>query len=117
MIKTYSFENLTAWKEARVLVNLVYQIANTFPKEELFGMTAQIKRAALSITNNIAEGSSRLTKADQKHFYKISFSSTMEVLNIAIAAHDQNYINEEKLIQIREQIDKTAYLIACLRKS
>lgn len=115
-MKTYSFENLVAWKEARILVNMMYQIANTFPKEELFGMTSQMKRAALSITNNIAEGSSRLTKDDQKYFYKISYSSTMEVLNIAITAFDQNYISEEKLLEVREQIDKTAYLIARLRK-
>ncbi|HCS19407.1 MAG TPA: four helix bundle protein [Bacteroidetes bacterium] len=116
-MKTYSFEKLIAWKEGRILVKLIYKVTKSFPKDEQYGMTSQLRRAALSITNNIAEGSGRTTVDDQKNFYKMAYSSTMEVLNCCIAASDQEYITEETLINIREQIDKTAFLITKLRES
>jgi four helix bundle protein len=80
-MKQYSFEKLIVWQEARVLVKSIYTITRTFPKEEIFGITSQMRQAAISICSNIAEGSGRTTKPDQSNFYRISYSSLLELLN------------------------------------
>ena len=116
-MKTYSFEKLNAWQESRLLVKSIYNMTQFFPKEEVFGLVSQIKRSVVSVASNVAEGSGRKTVADQSHFYRMSYSSLMEVLNQIILANDLEYITNEQLIEIREQIDKTAKLIAGLVKS
>ena len=73
----YSFEKLEVWKLARDLCVYIYKLTNTFPPEEKFGLISQMRRANISIASNIAEGSSRMGKKDQSHFYTISFSSTI----------------------------------------
>jgi four helix bundle protein len=116
-MKTYSFERLNAWQESRLLVKHIYKLTAEFPSHEKFGLVSQIRRAAVSVSSNIAEGSGRNSIADQKHFYRIAFSSLMEVLNQAILSVDLDYIEDEQLKQIRIQIDKTAQLISGLAKS
>lgn len=116
-MKTYSFEKLNAWQESRLLVKNVYNLTQSFSKEERYGLVSQIKRAAISVSSNIAEGSGRKTVADQSHFYRIAYSSLLEVLNQLILANDLGFITDEQLTNIREQIDKTAKFIAGLVKS
>jgi four helix bundle protein len=103
----YSFEKLEVWKESRFLVKLIYKYTQSFPKEEIFGLTGQLRRAAISISSNIAEGAGRKTKKDQAHFYTISYGSLMELLNQLIISVDLNYLNLEILdTELRPIISK-----------
>jgi four helix bundle protein len=114
---TYSFENLRAWKENRVLVKLIYDVTRKFPKEESYGLTQQIRKAIVSVASNIAEGSGRRTAADQRHFYTMAYSSLMEVLNQLILAFDLEYLSENDLLKCRLQINESAKWISSLAKS
>ena len=116
-MKQYSFEKLIVWQEARVLVKSIYTITRTFPKEEIFGISSQMRRAAISICSNIAEGSGRTTKLDQAKFYKIAYSSLLELLNQLIISTDLAFITDSELIELREKIDSKAYKITSLRNS
>ena len=96
-MRIYSFERLEVWKVSRELVKMTYAITNNFPKEELYGLTSQIRRAAISVPSNIAEASGRTTEKDQAMFYRYAYSSLMELLNQMIIAVDLGYFNEEIL--------------------
>lgn len=81
-------KDLDVWKYAKQLVVEIYRITQSFPKEELFGLTNQLRRAAVSIVSNIAEGSARKSVNERKRFYEISRSSLVEIdsqLEISIA--------------------------------
>ena len=113
----YSFEKLKVWEESILLVKSIYLISKKFPNEEKFGLTSQMKRSAVSIASNIAEGTSRQTKKDKAHFTTIAYSSTMELLNQLIIAKELEYIDETKCIEIRLIINKVANMLNALRKS
>ena len=113
----YSFEKLDVWQDSRVLTKHVYQTTKTFPDYEKFGLSNQMRRAAISVSSNIAEGSSRVSNKDQAHFYQIAFSSLMELLNQIIISNDLGFINEETEKDLRQQIEKIANKINALRKS
>jgi four helix bundle protein len=72
-------KELEVWKFAKRLVSEVYQMTSTFPKEEMFGITNQLRRASVSVVSNIAEGSSRKSAIEKKRFYEISRSSIVEI--------------------------------------
>ena len=74
---TYSFEKMNVWQLARKVVKLIYLKTKSFPKSEIFGVTSQIQRASVSVCCNLAEGSARISPADQNRFYEISFSSAV----------------------------------------
>ena len=74
---TYSFEKLEVWKEARELVVWIYSITKEYPSEEKFGLVTQLRRAAVSVVSNLAEGSSRKSAKDQAHFSQIAYSSLL----------------------------------------
>jgi four helix bundle protein len=116
-MKQYSFEKLVVWQESRVLVKSIYTITCKFPKEEIFGITSQMRRAAISISSNIAEGSGRTTKPDQANFYGIAYSSLLELLNQLIISNDLAFINDSELIELREIIDSIAFKLSSLRNS
>ncbi len=116
-MKVYSFEKLDCWQQARELAVWVYTITKNFPAEEKFGLVSQMRRAAISIASNIAEGTSRKTSKDQFHFSTISYSSTIELLNDLIIANDLKLLPAEKYMEGREKIEKQTLLIAGLRKS
>lgn len=90
-----SFEELTIWQEARELTNRIYMLSKRFPKEELYGLTSQIRRASLSIMSNIAEGFNRRSTKEFINFLIIAKASTFEVQNDLYIALDLNYINNE----------------------
>lgn len=104
-MKVYYFENLDVWKNARILAKDVYQITNSFPDNEKFGITNQIRRATLSISANIAEGISRKTTKDKARFINQAYSSGIEVLNFIIIALDLSFLSEENYTKLRSQIE------------
>lgn len=116
-MKIYSFEQLACWQHARQLAVWIYQTTNHFPAEEKFGMISQMRRAAVSVASNIAEGTSRKTARDQSHFSVIAYSSTIELMNDLIIANDLGFLTNENFIIGREMIEKQTMLIATLRKS
>jgi four helix bundle protein len=90
-----SFEELTIWQEARKFTNGIYTLTKRFPKEELYGLTSQIRRASVSIMSNIAEGFNRRSTKEFINFLIIAKASTFEVQNDLYIALDLNYIKEE----------------------
>ncbi len=114
---TYSFEKLDVWQNARKMTVLIYKITSKFPESEKYSLVPQIRRAAVSITANIAEGSARTSAKDQAYFTQIAYSSLIEVLNHFYIALDINYINKEDFNLIRSEIEKISGQLSALRKS
>lgn len=106
--KIKSFTDLDAWKEGHRLVLMIYQITKKFPKEELFGLTDQIKRAVVSITSNIAEGFSRNSYKEKLQFYSTALGSLTEVQNQLLIAKDIQYIAQEEFIETADQMVKVS---------
>ena len=98
-----SFKDLHAWQEGHRLVLLIYETSKLFPRDELFALTSQIKRAAVSITSNIAEGFSRKSYKEKLQFYTIALGSTTEVQNQIEIAKDIHYIEQEEYDKVLEQ--------------
>ena len=71
MIHQYAFEKLSVWQDSKELVKLIYEVTGNFPPDERYGLTSQIRRAAISVSSNLAEGTSRTTNADQARFTTI----------------------------------------------
>ena len=116
--KLLSFRDLDAWKEGHVLVLIVYKITKKFPREELFGLTNQMRRCVVSITSNIAEGFSRYSFKEKTQFYLISLGSTTELQNQLIIALDVGCITREEFNKIFEQTIKVHKILnGLIRKS
>ena len=113
----YSFENLEVWQTSRELVNDIYQVTSTFPQDEKFGLTSQLRRASISVSSNIAEGSTRWSKKDQSRFYEIAFGSLIEVLNQLILAADLKFLQENQLTTLRAKTDHIGRMLNALYKS
>lgn len=95
--KIASFEDLIVWQESQQLAVDIYTITKTFPKEEMFGITNQLRRAVSSISANIAEGFGRSTQNDKLHFYTIAYGSLLEVKNFLYLSEKLGYMSEETL--------------------
>lgn len=95
------FTDLDAWKVNHKLVLEIYKITRSFPKEEKYGIIDQIRRAASSITANIAEGWGRYHYGDRVKFYHQARGSSCEVQNYLILSKDLNYVNEEEFEKLR----------------
>lgn len=113
----HSFEKLTVWQESIDLVEMIYSLTQDFPNEEKFGIISQMRRSSISISSNIAEGTSRMTPKDKSHFSTLAFSSTMELLCQLAISKRLNFIEEEKYIMLREKILKISNMLNALRKS
>lgn len=101
--KITSFTDLIAWKKGHELVLIIYKITNNFPKEEIFGLTNQLRRAAISFTSNIAEGFSRNSYKEKSQFYSISLGSLTEIQNQLLVAKDINYITNIEFNKLADQ--------------
>lgn len=113
----YGFERLNVWQNSRLLVKEIYQKTASFPKDELYGLTNQMRRAAVSVSSNIAEGSSRNTSKDQAHFYNISYGSLVELLSQIIVAMDLGYLDEDNYDMLRDKTDEVSSQLSSLRNS
>lgn len=113
----FHFENLIAFQKARVLVNHVYDLQMRFPKEENYALGDQVRRAAVSITSNIAEGMGRFSLKEQVHFIEISFGSLMEVYSQLLIAMDRHYISQSDLDNVSPEILEVSKLLSGLRLS
>ena len=114
--KIKSFTDLIAWKEAHKLAILIYEITKFFPKEEIYGLTNQIRRAVVSVSSNIAEGFSRRTNADKNQFYHQSLASLTELQNQLLIARDVGYLKKEDFNRATEQTIVVSKLVNSLIK-
>jgi len=114
--KIKSFTDLNAHKEAHKLVLLIYKITKDFPKEERFCLIDQIRRAAISITSNIAEGFSRNTIKDKCQFYSLALGSLSELQSQLLIAKDLKYLNQQTFNQIAQQSITVRKLISVLKE-
>lgn len=115
--KIESFTDLYAWQEGHRLVLLIYKITKTFPREELFGLTNQLRRAAVSITSNISEGFSRKSAKEKSQFYSMALGSLTELQNQALIARDVGYLQKEGFGVIASQTILVSKMINGLIKS
>ena len=106
-----AFEELIIWQEARKFTNNIYRVTKKFPTEELYGLTSQMRRAAVSVMSNIAEGFDRRTTKEFISFLIIARASVSEVQNDLYISLDLNYINTENFQTNYDYAQKIAKLI------
>ena len=114
---SYQFEKLTAWQKAKELAVAVYQIVNRFPQYEQYALSSQIRRAAISVPSNIAEGTGRVSVKEKIHFLEISYGSLLETYCQLQIAVELNYISLDDLEAIKPLFFETSRLISGLRNS
>lgn len=112
-----NFTDLEAWNKAHLLVLDVYKISKNFPKDELYGITNQLRRAASSVTANIAEGFARYHFKEKIKFYYNSRGSVAEVQDFLLLAKDLNYINEKECNELFDRCNEVGRLVNGLIKS
>lgn len=98
-----SFTDLKVWQNGHRLVLTIYKITQSFPKDEQFGLTNQIRRAVVSFTSNIAEGFSRNSYKEKVQFYAIALGSLTEVQNQLLIGKDLGYISKKEFATIVEE--------------
>ena len=114
--KISEFTDLIAWQEAHKLVVHIYKLTKDFPKDETFGIVSQMRRAAVSITSNIAEGFGRHGYKERIQFYYLSHGSLVELKNQLIIARDVGYLNPQKYATVNEQLVLSQKLLQGLIK-
>ncbi len=99
-----NYENLNIWQDGMKLVSQIYKLTANFPAEEIYGLTSQLRRAAVSVPVNIAEGHGRGTKKDFRQFLFISKGSLQEISTLIQVARSLNYIDTYAASQIQDDI-------------
>lgn len=99
------YKNLHIWQKSMDLVDMVYSITKNFPKEEIYGLTNQVRRSAVSIPSNIAEGAGRNSNSQFQNFLSYSNGSTLELDTQLIISNRQGYINQNDLNEITQLIE------------
>lgn len=116
MIKTQTFQDLIVWQKAHMLTLEIYKVTKRFPKEEVYGLISQMRRAAVSVSANVAEGYKKRGKLDKARFLNISEGSLNEIKYYLILSKDLNYLSSEydKLNLLVDEISKllSAYIRA-----
>src|SRR6478609_2425417 len=97
MKNRFRFQNLKVWQNARAMNRMVYRLTKAFPKEEMFAMTSQIRRASTSVSSNISEGSGRNSDKDFAHFLEQAYGSLMELASVFFLGLDEGYTTEADL--------------------
>lgn len=109
--KIQTFTDLNVWKEGHKLVVMIYQLTKTFPKSETYSLVDQMRRAAASITANIAEGFGRQTYREKLQYYYMAQGSLIELKNFILIAKDVNYLNKNDFNSLVEQANLTHKLL------
>lgn len=115
--KITSFTQLRTWQHARQFATHVYKITANFPTDEKYGITAQIRRSAVSVAANIAEGFSRSGLKDKTNFYSIALGSLTETLSHAFIAHDLGFLKQTDIQFIEQKVTELHKMLNGLIKS
>ncbi|MFK7903628.1 MAG: four helix bundle protein [Chitinophagales bacterium] len=107
----HNFREIKSWKKSRIVVKEIYVLTRKFPREELYGLTSQIRRAAISIPANIAEGSGRNTNKDFCKFLGYALASAYEVETELILSYDLGFISKDEVSEVGEKVREVEKLI------
>jgi four helix bundle protein len=113
----FNYRKLNAYQHAKSLTCFVYTLIKEFPIEERYALSEQIRRAAVSIPSNLAEGASRSSLKEQIHFIEIAFGSLNELMCQLEISYSLNYITSEQLERVETQVKIVAQLMSGLKKS
>lgn len=113
----FNFEKLDTWHEAIAFADVVYKLTRSFPAEERFGLTNQMRRAAVSVSSNLAEGCSRSSNADYARFVEISAGSVFEVVSQATISRNQSFLTMTQYEEIYRAAEKQSRMLSGLRTS
>ncbi len=113
----FKFEKLDVWQKAIDLADLVYSKTRSSPADERFGLTNQMRRAAVSISSNIAEGSARISDADFARFVEIATGSLFEVVSESTVATGQGYLSEDSSAAIYKAAEEQGRMLRGLRRT
>jgi four helix bundle protein len=113
----FNFEKLTVWEKAIDFGDAVYGMTRQFPADERFGLTSQMRRAAVSASSNLAEGSSRNSKIDFARFGEIATGSVFEVVSQAVIARRQGFLAEGDFTKLYDAAEELSRMLSGLRKS
>lgn len=113
----HNYKELKVWKRAIDFAQLIYRVTQTFPSEEKFGLTSQLRRAAVSIASNIAEGAGRITKGGFGQFLGIANGSLCEVETQTIIAKNLELIEAKDFESVNEEVDHLQRMIFNLKKN
>jgi four helix bundle protein len=113
----YSFEKLRVWQAARELAKQVYLVTTDFPRREIYGLTSQCNRAAVSVAANLAEGTSRKSRKDQAHFSEIAYGSLTELACLLILAKDVGVLSDNTETALRNSIESVSAQLNALHRS
>lgn len=100
------YKKLIVWQKSIVLTKSIYDVTKDFPRDEQFGLVSQMRRAAISIPSNLAEGSRRRTDKDKNHFYSIAFGSASELETQIEIVSELGFITKEIYIDLLSQIEE-----------
>ena len=117
ILHKFGFEKLDVWQSAMDLTEMIYSGTKQFPEIERYGLTSQLRRAVVSISSNIAEGSSKASLKDQARFSEIAFGSLMETLSQIILAYKLKYLSENEYIELRVKIEELSRQLNAFRNS
>jgi four helix bundle protein len=113
----FKFEESDVWQKAIDLADLVYSKTESFPADERFGLTNQMRRAAISISSNVAEGSARVSDADFARFVEIAIGSLFEVISESTVAKRQGYLSEDSFAAIYKASEQQGRMLSGLRRT
>ena len=113
----FGFERLEVWKKSIEFADLVYRVTRAFPEDERFGLTSQMRRAAVSVSSNIAEGSARFSKADFGRFIEIASGSVFEVVSQSFICRHQGFLPETDFGALYAAAEEQGRMLSGLRKS
>jgi four helix bundle protein len=116
-MSTSNYKQLRVWQSGMELIRQVYRLTGNFPKQELFGLSSQIQRAAVSIPANVAEGHTRGSTKDFLRFVTISHGSLAELETMLLVALDLQYINSKDYEQLAILCDSTGKMLGALRRA
>ena len=113
----FNFEKLEVWRKSITLADLVYSLTKIFPADERFGLTSQMRRSAVSISSNLAEGCSRGSKTDFRRFIEIATGSAFELASQSVIARNQGLFTEAAHQQIRTAALEIVRMLSGLHSS
>lgn len=111
------FRDLGVWRKGREIASAVYEVTRSFPPEEVFGISNQMRRSAISIASNIAEGFNRRGSREFQRFVSVALGSCAELRSLVVIAEDQNFLPSSKARELEKQLLMEERMLGALQRS